>query len=117
MTERELRERKRIAQHFFYLKYQPNNDPLAYNLRWEDIPFDGCSTSKPFYEQADKFLALAQQANYVRLADDQSLPRIEFDEIKNTVAKLSADDFAKILTILGIWRDRAFRKGWRKVEL
>lgn len=61
-----MEERERLARFFFFHKYQPSNDALAYNFRWEDIPFDGCPSSKPFYEKADEFLAIAEKADYGR---------------------------------------------------
>lgn len=53
----------------------------------------------------------------VKLAKDQMLPTIEFAEIKGTVVSLSNDDFAKLLTIMDIWRRRILKANWRKIEV
>ena len=53
-----------IAIHFFYKKYPPSNDPLAYNFRWGDIPFDGCPSSKPFYTEAVQIHNIYKEAGY-----------------------------------------------------
>ena len=50
MKEQEIKEG--IAAKLFYQKFLPSNEALAYNLRWEDIPFDGCPSREPFLRQA-----------------------------------------------------------------
>lgn len=62
-----------LAQHFFYMKYPPSSDALAYNLRWEDIPFDGCESSKKFYASADVVLSYLHSKGVV-IKIDRELP-------------------------------------------
>lgn len=52
---------EKIAKWFFYKKFPPSNDPLAYNLRWEDIPFDGCESTREFCDKAQELLSLIEQ--------------------------------------------------------
>jgi len=65
--------REKIAQWFFYRKYEPSSDALAYNLRWEDIPFDGCPSKEPFYKKAAQFLTLISEEIEKGLLTDEEI--------------------------------------------
>ena len=89
--------REEIAQHFFYKKYPPSNDALAYNLRWQDIPFDGCPSSKPFYDEVDDLLSLKYPIGEPMLyvgAEDQSKPQYSYSWATKHF-KHSGDEYAK----------------------
>ena len=108
--------KEEIAQYYFYKKYPPSNDPLAYNFRWRDIPFDGCTSSKPFYDKAEevinipiifKALELYQKAldgKLVELEENQELPNLT-KSFGGTIEKVEKD-----------YSDKMKSEGWRKVK-
>jgi len=61
------------------------------------------------FENANQILSLVEIK-----ADDQSLPELEFEEIENTAAQMSSDDFAKVLAIMAVWVERMKKVGFVK---
>ena len=104
---------EKIARHLFRKKYPPSNDALAYNLRWEDIPFDGCESSKPFYNSAEQILSFIEEDGYVKLAENQSLPLCPTQEVVGR--HLFDFDRRKSLPYLQAQQDMR-EQGWRKVK-
>lgn len=116
--------RVRIVRRLFYWKYPPSNDPLAYNLRWEDIPFEGCPSSQLFYDKADAILSdplikilleiydrVGQDFDRICVKEkDQSLPRISEFKLSRSFLDDNTYTFCKSI------QQDMLKDGWVRVE-
>jgi len=93
--------RKKLAQTFFYQKFTPSSDPLAYNLRWEDIPFDGCESSEEFYRIADIVLATCKKAGLKFVDEDAEMPENPYCVISGRTFDNACDDWDIPIVIEG----------------
>lgn len=100
MAEQELREK--IARVVYF-----DCTDCPYKYEGDCVSPDTCKFTK---DKADQILALIKQANYVRLADDQSLPENPYSPPLNKTQEVWSD-------VVVATHRAMLNKDFRKVEL